>query len=249
MNKEARKKEQERLLVEVFRKAFADFPDGELISHEGQEKPDFRPITSQGIVGIEVTRINIESLQKEESETRQLIEEAVKIYETKKLPKLCVGIHFSGQPVFRKTNRISFATSLANLVALNIPDEKCTVIIENNWKDPKSFPYEFGAVDISRFPKSTKNLWQGDPFGFCHENFIEKLQTVMSVKESKLAGYCSSCIAQWLLIVSKNNSPSTFFSPSEQTLAHRYSSSFNKVFFLNLPARKVFNLNVSKFSP
>jgi hypothetical protein len=240
MNKEERKKKQERQFIEIFKEVFDGFPDGELIQ---DDKPDFRVVTVQGEIGIEVTQINIKELKQTESETQKLISEAIKIYEAKNLPKLCVGIHFSGQPVFRKTNRVSMAAKLANLIALNIPDEKCTVTIENDWNDSQSFPYEFEAVDILRMPKSKRNLWQGGSFGFFHENFIKKLEAIVSRKESELVGYCSSCIAQWLLIVSENNSPSTFFNPSERTLAPRYNSSFNKVFFLNLPAKKIFNIN------
>jgi hypothetical protein len=156
-----------------------------------------------------------------------------------------VGIHVSKGKPLSKHNRKTLASAMAELVATNVPDENDCVSIENGWGSPDIFPYEIHAIDIFRHSKLTQNCWSGPSFGFIREDFVTELQQVISSKENLLPGYCPNCIEQWLLIVAENGSPSTFFDPSSATLNHVYTSSFNKVFFLELSSRKLSQLKVS----
>jgi hypothetical protein len=237
-------KTQERKFAEVFRSAFSDFPEGELVLDHEQERPDLILKTADRKIGIEVTRILHEELRRGESECERMVAAARAIYEQRNLPNLHVAVHVGRNEPFNMANRPRFASTLANLVAANIPGSNGLLEVQNDWSDAEVFPYEIDSILILRNPVLTVNHWNAGQAGFILENFIEALQRVLDSKESRFVGYDTSCDEQWLLIVAENGSPSAAFDPSTATLAHSYTSSFDRVFFLDLFKSNVRELNI-----
>ncbi len=238
-------KEFERRSVEVFKLIFKDFPAGEIIANEAQERPDTLVVTAQGKLGIEVTRINTQALKREESEVEAAIDEARSIYEKQNLPSLHVSVHVGDGKTFNRKNRRAFATAIATLVSKNIPTQDSSVFIDNDWADSNAFPIEINSINIYRFAKLSRNHWTRPEAGFFRSEFIAELQNIISGKDKLLTNYNQDCSAHWLLIIAENGSPSTLFDPSAATLSHLYKSAFSRVFFMDLFSRKLSELKLT----
>ena len=248
MSNAAQNKARERRFVELFKSAYADFPVGEILADEKQERPDVIVVTPQGKIGIEITSLHDNKLKRKESECEKAVSEARRIYEKQSLPKLHVSVHIGGENSFNRVNRSKFANAIAGLVVENVPLPGKYVAVENDFNDPARFPYEINSISIYQYSWPDKNLWTAPSAGFYREHFVEELQRVISEKDLKLSGYMPDCKEQWLLVVAENSSPSTFFGPSEITANHTYSSAFDKVFVLELFKVKLFELNLVRSS-
>jgi hypothetical protein len=247
MNRRLAIKEWERRNVEIFKSIFNEFPEGELVSDASQERPDIVVKGPNGKTGIEITRILHQDLRREESECEALVSAARNLYEKRNLPHLQVSIHFGSEKPFSRSNRPVFASTIADLVAANVPEARNGLVeIQNDWDNPQTYPYEVGSILILRNPVLTGNYWSAGQAGWISEDFVPELQKVIGTKEACLRGYDATCDALWLLIVADNGGPSGFFDPSPTTLAHEYTSSFDRVFFLRPFSRKVCQLKIRK---
>jgi len=244
MTRRNRTKQEEIRCVEVFKSVIADFPAGELIADPHQERPDVVVKTAQARIGIEVTRILNPELRRNESECDQMIEAARELYEKRSLPHLHVSVHVTGEKVFTRSNRQRFASALADVVAANVPQANELQEVENDCNNPAAFPYEIDSILILRNRALTRNYWNAGKAGFILEDFTDRLQAVIDQKESRIGGYDTDCSELWLLIVAENDNPSAAFDPSPATLSHSYTSSFHRVFILNLFQRKVSDLKI-----
>jgi len=113
------KKGEERRFVEILAKESAAFPPSKLID---SESPDFLVATSEGVLGIEVTKIHhANEPRQQESECRSLVDAARRLYEIESAIPLEVTVDFGGSTQFNKRNREKFARILVNLVLTNIP--------------------------------------------------------------------------------------------------------------------------------
>ena len=237
------KKDKERLFVEILAKELDAFPPGKLVD---SESPDFLVATSDGVIGIEVTRIHhANEPRQQESEYRSLVSAACRLYESESTIPLEVKIHFGGSTQFKKRNRDKFARILANLVLTNIPRPDSWISLENNWENPTFFPYEIAGLSIIRLSALRRNFWSVPSAGFFQEDFAPKIEATIAIKENAISNYGTVHIARWLLIVAEGNNASTFFDPSTKTLQHSYRSSFDRIFFLEAFRRRVWELNVS----
>lgn len=247
MGEKLSNKERERHFVEVLKSLLNDFPDGEIIADENQERPDVIVKNSREKIGIEVTCIYTQALKREESEVEATVSEARCIYEKLNLPKLLhVSVIVGNGNVFNRKNRSVFATAIAKLVSDNVPSQDGPVELDNDWNNPKVFPFEINAIHIYRLSKATQSLWTAPSGGFFREDFVDELQQIISRKEKLLGGYDPDCTAHWLLVVGENGGASTFFDPSQSTLNHYYESSFKRAFFMDSFSRKLFELKLRK---
>jgi hypothetical protein len=242
----AAKKDEERRFVEILAKELDAFPPVKLTD---SESPDFLVVTSEGVIGIEVTKIHhANEPRRQESESRSLVHAACRLYARESTVPLEVKVHFGGSTQFNKRNRDKFARILAKLVFANIPQPDSWIDLENNWENPSCFPYEIAGLSIIRLSAFRRNFWSVPCAGFFQEDFAPKIEAIITTKEHAISTYGTDCIRRWLLIVAEGNSASTFFDPSTKTLQHSYRSSFDRIFFLEAFRRKVWELNVSRKS-
>lgn len=241
---QAGKKAEERRFVEILAEKLAAFPPSKLID---SESPDFLVATSEGLLGIEVTKIHhANEPRQQESECRSLVDAACRLYENESTIPVEVKVHFGGSTQFNKRNRGKFARILANLVLTNIPRPNSLLSLDNNWENPGFFPYEIAGLSIIRLSAFRRNFWSVRSAGFFQEDFAPKIEAIIAIKEHAMRTYKTDCIERWLLIAAEGNSASTFFDPSKKTRQHSYRSSFDRIFFLEAFRRKVWELNVSK---
>ncbi len=86
------KKDEERRFVEILAKELDAFPPGKLID---SESPDFLVATSEGVIGIEVTKIHhADGPRQQESEYRSLVNAACRLSESESTVPLEVKVHF-----------------------------------------------------------------------------------------------------------------------------------------------------------
>ena len=105
MNKRTLNKERERRFVELLKASYSDFPAGDIIADENQERPDIVVVTPQGKLGIEVTALHIDRLKRSESESEKVVTEARLIYEKSSLPNLRVSVHVGNSSTFTRKTR------------------------------------------------------------------------------------------------------------------------------------------------
>lgn len=244
MSNSTEKKARERRFVELLKEAYPDFPSGEIVADERQERPDVVVVSVQGSIGIEITSLHDRNLKRAESECEKTVLDACRVYEKQNLPKLHVSVHIGRENSFNRTNRNKFAATIANLVSVNVPPPGEYASVENDFNDPGRFPFEIDSIYIYQYSWPDENCWTAPSAGLYRENFVEELQRVISEKDSKLSGYEPDCIQQWLLVVAENGSPSTFFDPSNDTVNHNYKSAFDKVFLMELFKLKLFELKL-----
>ena len=243
---EAAKKDEERRFVELLAKELNAFPLGKLID---SESPDFLVATSEGVLGIEVTKIHhANEPRQQESECRSLVDAACRLYENESTIPVEVKVHFGGSTQFNKRNKGKFARILANLVLTNIPRPNSLLSLDNNWENPRFFPYEIAGLSIIRLSAFRRNFWSVPSAGFFQEDFAPKIEAIIAIKEHAMRTYKTDCIKRWLLLAAEGNSASTFFDPSTKTLQHSYRSSFDRIFFLEAFRQKVWELSVSRKS-
>jgi hypothetical protein len=237
------KKGEERRFVEILAKELDAFPPSKLID---SESPDFLVATSEGVLGIEVTKIHhANEPRQQESECRSLVDAACRLYENESTIPLEVKVYFGGSTQFNKRNRGKFARILANLILTNIPQPDSRISLDNNWENPSFFPYEIAGLSIIRLSAFRRNFWSVPSAGFFQEDFAPKIEAIIATKEQAIRTYKTDCVERWLLIAAEGNSASTFFDPSKKTLQYCYRSSFDRIFFLEAFRRQIWELNVS----
>lgn len=134
---QAAKKGEERRFVAILGKELDAFPASKLID---SESPDFLVATSEGVLGIEVTKIHhVNEPRQQESECRSLVDAACRLYENESAIPLEVKVHFGGGTQFNKRNRDKFARILANLVLRNVPRPNSWISLDNKLAKPKIF--------------------------------------------------------------------------------------------------------------
>lgn len=244
MKEHSNKRDEEWRFAQILFGQLPSLPSGNLVP---TDRPDLMVHRSDGNIGIEVTTLYhkaaSQSLKRQESEQQAVVNEALKIFEEQSNAWLHVSVHFGAHTEFNKRNRKQFAKAIANLVLVHAPIQDGPRFLQNHWNDPQGFPYEIDLIDIYRLKVQKRNHWIVPSGGFVQEDFIPELQERITKKDALIGGY-HRCAEYWLLIVGQNNSASTFFDPSAATLGHRYTSKFDRVFFLEAFRRKVSELNL-----
>jgi hypothetical protein len=240
-----RKKGRERFHFDIVKQQVEEFPVGDVI--EG-ERPDFVVRGANGTVGFEVTQQYMkaagggQSLRAQESEKSIVVEMARKLYEQLKLPPLEVHFLFGNSGPFEKSKRELLSTQLARLVQSHIPPSGTAVSIGNDFSERSDMPDEIAYVSIGSFDSVTHNHWSAGDSGFVQEDFIEELQHTIDGKNATIESYCDKCDSCWLIIVADGSGPSSFFQPSEKTIAHVYDSKFDRTYFVEAFTRRVVRL-------
>jgi hypothetical protein len=89
----------------------------------------------------------------------------------------------------------------------------------------------FACPEIVGFQLSTED-WSAPAAGWVQSDCIDLIQSRLDAKEIEYPDYRKACDECWLLISASGFHPSSLFSPSRETLEHRYKTSFEKVFLM-----------------
>jgi hypothetical protein len=208
----------------IFRTLTRDFPDGIV---DISESPDFLVKGSTSTIGIELTSIVLQTpasrkpLQAQESECQLLLDRARSMCENKILPPLNVSVFFGTNTKFNKGNRERYASILVEYIESKIPSANGSCRHENDYVNLNQFPEEFHSITISRYDFLTSTFLNMFGTGWVQEDFSTELQNVINNKDALLPKY-KPCDSYWLIVVAEWTAPSSFFTPSEQTLSVLY---------------------------
>jgi hypothetical protein len=228
------KKQEERLCLDCFKAAWAEFPPGTI---RESETPDFLVSSERAIVGIEVTRLFRETvppkapLQIRESVLQNIVQTAKQIHIDNRQPPVCVSAFFSPHHDFRKRDILENAKSLAEIVARNLPEigEREE---EFDGTNRHYFPETIHHVIVRRYPEIQENFWSAPEAAFCPKSGAELLQAAIKRKEGTYERCRSQCDQAWLLLVADAGRLSSIVSLTDAALRHVYVSRFDRAFLM-----------------
>jgi hypothetical protein len=250
----------ERQFMRSFQCFCEDFPKGELI---GGETPDFFIMTPEGKkIGIEVTQVfkqdgdDVTAEQPNESTKERITEAAQAHAEQLGLPPAHVSLFFNpehlsllrrkGKPERRhltKAEEQTVARNIAEFVGKNTPPDGASVNLEYHLGSGQ--PRQTDQIIISRYQSPVRHRWSYPEFKGIQHHAIERLEGAISAK-TRVHNVCQSkCDECWLLVVAQSFRASATIHPDDQTLSHKYTSPFNRVYFVDMALMSVVLLNTN----
>lgn len=239
------KKKEEKYFLELFRKHYQKFPEGEI---KDDESPDFLIIDNDKIIGIELTKIFQKNhsermtFQASDSIIRDILLRIRKQFESKKLLGYEIHLDFHIDHNSIKEKREEIANKLFNVIIENLPKQNGWVEIQNDFENLEKFPEIVSRISVYYSTELEILNITDSKGGWIQHNMIEDLQEVISRKNSKVQNYLRKCHEIWLLVHTISFSSGLFYIPGEETLNHIYHSNFDDIFFLNSSDREVHKL-------
>ncbi len=245
-------KKEEKIYLEKFKDQYPDFPKGDIVVPDPKERgPDFLIVRRGKVVGFEVTELFKECFPNQtpkqliESEREKVITEARNKCISDSVPGVSAFILFNNNKL-NKGNRSTVAEKLSNIIKNNIPEIKIPLSIKNNCIGLNDIPPQISSIMLYRPKEDCNHHWSTVPVGWTDENLIKILQNALNDKEKKMTKYLKKCSTCWLLITSYGWNPSSFFNASKETISHKYSSSFDKAFYLEEFTKRLIELKLIK---
>lgn len=250
IQKEIEKKHLD-LFKELYEQSYGKgFPK---IIDNDREDPDFLAQGTNGILGVEFTRLYNKGVQTINSHLpatqngfrEGIIKEAERYCKGGKVPPLKVVVFFKSiqLPIGAKNQRKS-GMLLGKLVEkLGRRCSSNTIIA----RKPRSRKLSF-IQNVSVKP-APWHRWNQHLITETNPSFIDDLQDIISEKTEKYEEYRNNCQKCWLVIVvDRKNSAQQFKidSPFDQkTKTHKYMSKFDRVFYLDFVTSRLFELDIS----
>jgi hypothetical protein len=224
-----------------FKESFPDFPAGILCF---DDNPDVLVKTSEGMLGIEHTRLYWGNLKEQESLEQRIVDRAREMYEVSGGPSLIVNVFFDPKVRLVVKDIDSIAASLHRLVCSYVPDVGGSFDLEG-WKYIRSgFSPSIMKVFIDRPYVSCEMLWGVCRGGAVPDLSPESIRESIQGKESKISRYLDKCSKVWLLVVEDGFAPSSYFVISDEIKKEIYKSKFDRIFLFRNFRREVIELNV-----
>lgn len=232
------KKSRERIILDLFRQAYPEFPDGDI---EEFEHPDFLIHSATGTIGIELVdyvsgHSRAGSAERMQEELRdRIVGQAQTAFESDHDEIVWVTFFWYPGVQFTKSSPRQLGPVIAEWVARALPQTiPGKSSIERDDLEGSVLEYKLVCADIRREASLERSYWTNAEAGFLGSQ-PEELQAVITSKDSKFSEYRRACDEVWLLVVADGRHISSTFSPEEETLAHAYHSPFDRVFFFDLP--------------
>jgi hypothetical protein len=232
----AKQKEREQQYVEQIREFVPDFPDGSLLPGE---TPDFRVDLGGEILGIEVTEVPNQRRRAVESEWDSILRDAETLA-GRSLPHLDVAVSFDASHHIRKPDRGRIGKALVSAVAAHLPPHGEQTQIRNSWRG--ALPDAVRMIHVARYDRLTGHCWTPLDGGMVTTDCRSEIQNAVDRKQRRLPACLEKCRRCWLLIVASGNAPSSFLDPDVSTRLARFSSEFDRAFFLNAFSSRWFEL-------
>lgn len=221
--------ELEEFYLEVFRRFYPSFPNGEIVH---SDKPDYIIDTGDKKIGIEITKFFVDNIDGKASKKKRLEilhnclgEKLRKELESIVPFKFVLSVQFSKfdfsknevEPIVRKcVNHIKTIRSL---------DRFDSIAVENEGDLPK----EISSFEVKYAPSYSKSLYAYTDSAILPDLSLELIQNILDNKHKKLINY-QECNEHWLLIVEDGFYSSRFGENYIESL----ESDFDKVFLLRI---------------
>ncbi len=242
------KKEIELLLITYFRRCYADFPKGKLVT---SESPDFilREKHAQKL-GIELVRLfpssSSESLVDNPSfELRnEVIENTKELFERSSGLNLFVKFLFSEKKNIPPERVLSLAVFLTNMIrkAVTAKSEKSFFF---HRLSEKELPGEVEEMLVVYHPEMSESLWEEANNLGISENVIDDINAMIAKKDEKLFLYRKQQLDEyWLLITTDRLRNMHNSNVANRIFKADFRSGFERVFLVDLIKSKVFELKM-----
>lgn len=226
---------RERAHLDRFIELFPHFPSGEI---ECNESPDFKIHSEDMLLGIEHTEMlqpglpHGDSLQAQDNLTKRVVSKAKNLYQQIYSQPLLVEIFFNPNIKIKKQHVNYLAEIVFLLVSVQSIVPGTILFLEREIGKVNYLRREIISISIYGRPIGTENIWHSISVGWIPEIIIDQLQEKISEKEDRLDTYHAKCSEVWLLIVSEYIRIPTSVDLSPSVLIHRFTTRFNRVFFL-----------------
>jgi len=214
--------------------------------------PDFLVYSTNKIIGIELTRIFQDStprrinFQTSDSISNDILFRIRDLMIQKELIHFQINLSFFINEKMTKKKREIFAKKIFTIINKNIHRNDPHITIENDFEDLDNFPETVDSITIIRVTKLKQPFVTTSRYGLVQKDMIKLLTEAVNKKEKKISSYKKKSDEQWLLIHTDALGSGSFFSPSKESIEHKYISSFRKAFFLNSFDQEVFELKSLK---
>jgi hypothetical protein len=224
-----------------FKESLLDFPEGILCF---DDNPDVLVRTSEGMLGIEHTRLYLGNLKEQESLEQRIVDRAKEMYELSGGPPLLVNVLFDSKIRLRVKDIDSIAASLNRLVCNYVPDVGGRFDLEGWRSVSRGFSPSMMMIFIDRPNNSCEMLWGVGRGSAVPDLTSDSIRESIQDKESKLGRYLDKCSKIWLLIVEDGFAPSSYFVISNEVKKEIYKSKFDRIFLFRNFSCEVIELNV-----
>ena len=225
------KKEKEKYYLE---KMLCNLGNHSLYEIIYSEKPDFLLRKgNENYIGIELTGLFQEPKKLQVEEQSKILDLARHEAIERKISPLIVDVYFRDDGDLRKNKRREIAERLTEIIESNVPEIDSSVHVECDYSTGERWPTQLLAISVYR-PKVLKShLWQSSLGGIVNENFVERLQDSLDLKDIALKKYSEKCQEFWLLVYAEGRDGSSSYEMSKRMAEHKYKSKFDQVYFLS----------------
>jgi hypothetical protein len=244
--------EANRLIL--FALAYPGFPDAAITAKEnpGAERiyPDFILTTTTRRIGVELRDVYVElqgrpKMKGQEYLKDRIVEKAHEVYKNARHPPVTASFLFDEKTAYRQSDTSRLAQQLVKCVPISLASN--TDLVSLNRHDIRA-DWLLNLISvIGRSPslyEPQDGRWEVSHSGSVYpsEKFF---QSAIDHKDGKLAGYRNSgCDEFWLLLVIPGFDASGFM--CEPNSAHKFNSSFDRIFVFWPPQMKVTELPCSR---
>lgn len=224
-----------------FKESFPESPKGILCF---DDNPDVLVKTSEGILGIEHTRLYWGNLKEQESLEQRIVDRAKEMYELTGGPPLIVNVLFDPKVRLAVKDIDSISASLNRLVCSYVPNVGGRFDLEGWRFVSRGFSTAIMTIFIDRPNNSRETLWGVGRGGAVPDLPTDSIRKSIQDKESKISKYLDKCSKIWLLIVEDGFAPSSYFVIPDEVTKKIYKSKFDRIFLFRNFSCEVIELKV-----
>jgi hypothetical protein len=211
------------------------------------EKPDMWMRSSEGILGVEHTRLVRGEPRAGETNKRKAVRLAQRIFESAGGPVLHLWVSFRTKHI-PKGETEEIARAIAEVVERNIPKPGERNLLQMWRLAPDVRPPKVLEIDIDRWPEAADSFWAVSLGGVVPRLTSDEVQKAIDAKESKVEAYRKRCDILWLLVALDGFSPSGWWDILKGVVDAQYSSSFDRVILYDHFGRESFVLDERSMS-
>jgi hypothetical protein len=201
--------------------------------------PDFLIRLPQRVLGIEHREV-----MKPQRSTRQVerafeqnCDEILRMgreqAELRGLPPVRVSVFFGSTVPGARQERLALARALVDVVHDYMPEDKQNVRLDYEHFQGRDL-HGIDTVHINRYDDfPSAGHWIAPRAAWVMSECTDLLQRAIAEKAPKYDRYRRHCDECWLLLVADSTKPSASIHPSDESLAHKYVSPFDRTFFLD----------------
>lgn len=236
-------KHLERWYLERLRTTFADFPSGAVIA---RESPDFTVQSDYRTVGIEITRFYLPPPDEErpQQEQQSLKDRAVCLAHQMHMeaggPALYVSVFYRERLAITKRDVPTMANAISKIV-LEAP-VPASITDTSTIVTGSRLPPEIISISITRSINGRDQLWHANAGGWVAPVKPQHIREVIERKSSMASVAKAKCDELWLVIVSDEFSRAAPVELSEEAADYTYQKIFDRVFWIEPHAPRVFEL-------